>query len=205
MRRFGIFFCCGAVALLGGTVMTEAQQFRQGKGGGGGGFGMFGGGGFGNDPLALLRRGDVKKELDLSEEQTEKLPAAVLKAVGEVLNDKQMKRFRQIQLQSPGYQLQAFLKDEQLRKDLKINDSQTKSIEEVLEDQKKELAELFKEAKGAGGFKGLGEKMQGITKETKEKVMGVLTSDQKKQYKQIIGDEFKFEQGGKKKANNETN
>jgi hypothetical protein len=197
MRRFGMVFGVSACALL--TLGILGGYAQQGKKGGFGG-GMFGGGVGKNDPVALLNRDDVKKELDLSEEQTEKLPGAVMKAVAEVLNDKQMKRFRQIELQVRG--TQAFVKDETLKKQLKLTDSQTKNIEEILADSQKEVAELFKEAKGAGGFKGLGEKMQGINKEAKEKVMGVLTAEQKKQYKELVGEEFKFEQPkgfGKKK------
>jgi hypothetical protein len=123
-----------------------------------------------------------------------------MKAVATVLNDKQMKRFRQIELQVQGPQ--AFVKDESLRKDLNLTSSQVKNIEEILADARKEIQELFKE----GGFgKGMGEKMQGINKEAKEKVMNVLTADQKRNYEKLIGDEFKFQKGGfggrgKKKA-----
>src|SRR4051812_29590990 len=114
MRRFGIVLGTSAVALMAFSIIGSAQTGGKGKGGfGGGGFG--GGFGGGKDPFALLQRSDVKKELDLSEEQTEKLPGAAMKAVAEVLNDKQMKRFRQIDLQVRG--TQAFVKDETLRKD----------------------------------------------------------------------------------------
>jgi uncharacterized protein YaaQ len=197
MRRFAIFLGCSALALAGFSVLSEAQTGGGGKGGGGGfGFGGFGRGQF--NPQAILQLPEVKKELDLSEEQSEKLPGAIMKAVADVLNDKQMKRFRQIELQVRGTQV--FVKDEQLRKDLKITESQTKSIEEILDESRKEIADLMKD----GGFfkKGNNEKIQGINKEAKEKVMNVLTSDQKKSYKQIVGEEFKFEErkgfGGKK-------
>ncbi len=183
MRRYGIFFGTSAAALLAFSVIGEAQ-FGGGKGG-------FFGGGAKFDPVQLLQRSDVKKELDLSEEQAEKLPGAVMKAIGEVLNDKQMKRFRQIELQKKG--TTAF-KDERVRKDLKVTESQFKDIDQILKDSQKEMADLFADAKGAGGFKGLGEKIQGINKETKEKVLGVLTADQKKSWKQMLGEEFKFEQ-----------
>ncbi len=204
MRRFGIVFALSAAALITFSIAGTAQQGGGRKGRGGFGFGgMFGGGMGKMDPVALLNRADVKKALDLSEEQSEKLPGAVMKAIATVLNDKQMKRFRQIELQVQGPQ--AFVKDETLRKDLKLTDSQVKNIEEILADSRKEIQEMFNEVKGGGGFgKGLFEKVQGINKEAKEKVMGVLTSDQKKTYKQLIGDEFKFEQRGfgfgKKKA-----
>jgi hypothetical protein len=201
MRRFGLVLGCSALALLAfGVVGGNAQQGK--KGFGMGGMGMAG---FGKmDPLTLLRNADVKKELDLSEEQLEKIPAAAMKAAAEVLNDKQMKRFRQIELQVRG--VQAFVKDESLRSKLMISESQTKNIQEILADEQREITEMQKENKGKGGFGGGNfEKMQAIQKESKEKIMGVLTSDQKKSYKEMIGDEFKFTpfQFGKKKADTE--
>jgi hypothetical protein len=187
MRRYGIFLFCSAIALFVLVAGSEAQT--GGKGGKGGrGFGTGAGGG--NDPLVLLNRADVKKELDLTDEQVEKLPAVVLKAVGEVLNDKQMARFRQLDLQKKDT---AALKDAKLRKELNITESQVKIMDEIFADSAKELKELFADAKG-GNLKGMQEKVQGLNKETKEKVFGVLTADQKKAYKQMIGDEFKFEQ-----------
>src|SRR5947209_17649930 len=77
MRRFGIVFALSALALVTFSLMGSAQQGgKKGKGGFGGGMGKM-------DPLQLLRMEDVKKELDLSEEQSEKLPGAVMKARSE--------------------------------------------------------------------------------------------------------------------------
>jgi hypothetical protein len=189
---------CALVLLSFGVMGGQAQQ--GGKKGKGFGFGGGFGGGFNkNDPVALLNRADVKKELELSEEQSEKLPGAVMKAIATVLSDKQMKRFREIELQVRGND--AFVKDVELRKVLKITDSQTKDIDTILEDSKKEMAEAFKDAQG--NFKEAQTKVEGIRKEAKEKVMAVLTSEQKKAYKQAVGEEFKFEKGfGKKKSDN---
>jgi hypothetical protein len=131
-----------------------------------------------------------------------------MKAISTVLNDKQMKRFRQIELQSElRFSLQPFVKNEDLRKTLNLTDSQVKHIEEILTDVQKETKEIMAEAKGGGGggFKGIGEKIQGLNKEAKEKVMNVLNADQKRAYKEAVGDEFKFptfgggKGGGKKK------
>jgi Spy/CpxP family protein refolding chaperone len=195
MRRYGIFLFCSAIALFVLVVGSEAQT--GGKKGGGFGFGGFGGGG--NDPLTMLRRADVKKELELTDEQVQKLPGAVLKAVGEVLSDKQMTRFRQLDLQKKDA---AAFKDDKVRKELKITESQVKIIDEIYADADKEAKEIFADAK-ENKFKGVQEKMQGLNKETKEKVFAVLTPDQKKSYKQMIGEEFKFDQpkgfGGAKK------
>jgi hypothetical protein len=195
MRRYTVYLFCGAVALLVLAVGSEAQQ---GKGKGKGGFGGFGFGKDNNDPLVLLRRDDVKKELDVTTEQMDKLPGAVMKAIGEVLSDKQMARFRQLDLQKKD--TQAF-KDEKVRKELKFSDSQVKTIDEILADSSKEAKEIMKTAQENKDFKGIGEKVTALNKETKEKVLGVLTADQKKTYNQLRGDEFKFEEKafGKKK------
>src|SRR5260370_40939763 len=136
------------MALFVLVVGSEAQI--GGKGGkGGGGFGTGGGGG--SDPLTLLRRADVKKELELTDERVENLPAVVLKAVGEVLSDKQMTRFRQIDLQKKDT---AALKDAKLRKELNISESQVKIMDEIFADSAKEMKEILADAKG-GNFKAL--------------------------------------------------
>jgi len=196
MRRFGIVFALSALALVTFSLMGSAQQGgKKGKGGFGGGMGKM-------DPLQLLRMEDVKKELDLSEEQSEKLPGAVMKAISTVLNDKQMKRFRQIELQSElRTGIQPFVKNEELRRQLNLSASQVKTIEEIASDVQKEAQEIMKEK----GFQGFGA-IQSLNKEAKEKVMGVLTAEQKKAYKEAVGDEFKFPQfggKGKKKADTE--
>jgi Spy/CpxP family protein refolding chaperone len=188
MRRYTVYLFCGAVALLVLVVGSDAQTGK----GGGRGFGFNFGGGFGgNDPLTLLRREDVKKELDVTTEQMDKLPGAVLKAIGEVLSDKQMTRFRQLDLQKKDT---AAFKDEKVRKELKITDSQVKTIDEIMTESAKEAKDLFKDAQESKKFDGIREKMTALNKETKEKVFGVLSADQKKAYKEMIGDEFKFEQ-----------
>jgi hypothetical protein len=200
MRRYGILLGCAAVAVLLFAVGTEAQ-FRGGKGNLavpslGGGIGGFGSGG--NNPVMLLFRADVKKELELTSEQLDKVHDAVMKALAEVLDDKQMKRFRQIDLQVRD--TNAFT-DAQLQKDLKTTESQVKSIQQILDDSAREAKEIFTDARG-GNLMGLQQKMDGLRLETRERVMGVLTSAQRKAYKQMLGEEFKMKQGrgpGKKK------
>jgi len=180
------------VALAGAFVVVGLVGGQQ-PGGFGGGFGGKGGG-FGNqDAVSLLRLDQVKKELGVTEEQVEKIPAAVLKALSGVLDEKQMTRLRQIELQQRG--TQAFL-DATVQKELKITPEQSGSIKTILDDSRKEQAEIFAEAKGGGGFGGLQEKMTALRKETTEKVQGVLSSDQRKAYKQLIGEEFKLEMKG---------
>jgi hypothetical protein len=170
------------------------------------------GGGFAGgqqSPLNMLNRAEVKKELDLTDEQVEKLPAEVLLAISKVLNEKQYKRFKQIELQQRGNN--AF-KDTAVQKQLKVTDDQAKNISSLLEDSAKESAELLKGLKGGGteGFKGIREKQENIRKETRDKIFTVLTKDQRSAWREMIGEEFKLQQptfggfggGGKKKNEN---
>src|SRR5262249_44655644 len=153
----------------------------------GGGFGGFGGQG-GADPVALLRNPSVKKELKVSEEQMKKLPDALWKALGEILDADQAKRLRQIQLQQRG--VQAF-QDPKVQADLKLTDEQKESIKSAIEKSNEEIKELF-----AGGFDAENfQKMQTIRKETLEKVTGMLKTEQKRAWSDMVGEEFKMEFG----------
>jgi len=201
MRKMGVLLGSFALGLILVGLATGQPQQKKKFGGFGGGFGF---GGFGGGPagsLALINREDVKKELDITPEQIEKVPDAIQKALGDVLNDKQLKRLRQLDLQQRGNR--AFM-DSKVQKELKISDEQVENIKSILDDSAKEMRDMFKD----GGFgEGGQEKIAALNKETKEKVQGVLTSDQRKQYKQMIGEEFKFANqgfggfggGGKKK------
>lgn len=189
MRKFGSFLICGAF-LFGGVALVEGQPAAQPKGG----FGGFGGGAGRQSALTLLNNEQIKKELNITEEQLDKLPAEVLNAIAKVLNDKQFKRLKQIELQQRGNN--AF-KDEKVQKALGISSEQVKSIESILADSAKETAELFKGgAKGGfgkGGFGGNTEKLDKIRTEAKEKIYGVLSKEQRKTWREMVGDEFKME------------
>jgi hypothetical protein len=71
--RFKLAFTMAAMALIGMAATLLAQQPGQpggrGRGGPPGGFGGFGGGGFGQSRMSLLRIAEVKKELELADEQ----------------------------------------------------------------------------------------------------------------------------------------
>jgi hypothetical protein len=194
MRKFSTLMVSFGVVVLGTTWALAQQPFG----------GRFGGGGQ-SDPLALLRNEQVRKELDVTEEQVEQLPDAVMKALKGVLNEKQVARLKQIELQQRGSQ--AF-RDKHVQQTLKMTDEQVTNINTILDDSRKEMAEMFKG--GRGGFnKETLEKVENMRKETTEKVQGVLSSDQRKAYKQMLGEEFKLERpmfrgfGNKNKAADE--
>lgn len=191
MRKFGWFITCGIMIL--GSVTFVDGQFQPG-----GGFGGFGGGQ--QTPLNILNRAEVKKELDVTDEQLEKIPAEVLVAISKVLNEKQFKRFQQIELQN---RKNAAFKDAKVQEALKMTDDQKKTVLSILEDETKEIAELFKAGGkgGKGGFGGFGkgstEKADNIRKEAKTKIYEtVLSKTQRTAWRELVGEEFKFQQFG---------
>lgn len=189
MRKMGILLGCLVIGLLV-VGLADGQQQPKKKFGGFGGFrGM--GGGFGQNPVNLLYNEQVKKELEIADEQLEKLPDALDKAVAEVLNENQLKRFKQIRLQTRGNQV---FTDPKVAAQLKISDEQQENIKSILKEALQEQMAIGKEAQD--DFKAAIEKNAALEKETKEKVQGVLTADQRKQWKQMIGAEFKLEQQG---------
>jgi hypothetical protein len=195
MKRRWMFMVAAFAVTLGLVGLAEAQ--RQG--------GMGAGAGARVDPISLLNNASVKKELDVTDEEMEKLPDAIRKALAEVLNPKQMKRLRQIELQQRG--IQAFT-DKTVAVDLKLTDDQQTAIKTVVADSTKEMREAFGGAGGGGkggDFKERAEKIANMRKESLEKAQDVLSSDQKKMWTVMIGEPFKMETGfgggnfGKKK------
>ena len=157
MRKIGLFLTCSVIILMS-VVWVEAQQ-QDKKKAGGGGF-QFGGllqGGGRINPYTLLTNAQVKKELEVTDEQIDKLPTEVMVAISKVLSEKQFTRFKQMDLQVRGNN--AF-KDEAVQKSLKMTDEQKKSIVSIIDESAKELQELRGTGKGFG--KGGNEKVETI-------------------------------------------
>jgi Spy/CpxP family protein refolding chaperone len=123
------------------------------------------------------------------------------KALVDVLKPEQSKRFKEITLKQRG--AQAF-NDEEVQKTLNLTDEQKDKIKTINEDASKEMRELFPRRGGAGGggarpdpaaFEEMRKKMAALNKETMEKATAVLTDDQKKAWKDLVGAPFeiKFE------------
>src|ERR1700733_15196335 len=165
MRAFGKFFVCVSVAALAVsmTVAQEKVQFQPG-----GGFGQK----KGQDPFTLVQNPQVKGELKLTEQQADKLPAAAMKALAEVLDANQLTRLKQIYLQTRG---NAVYLEPDVKKELKITDDQTKKIQAAIEKQTKDQADLMQ-----GGFdQDTFAKIQELQTATNDTVLGTLTADQK--------------------------
>lgn len=188
MNRQGkVMFAMAATLVAGGLVLAQQP-----------GGGRFGGGGRQADPVSLLQNPQIKKELGITEDQEGQIGDAVFNALKKVLKDNQVTRLKQIMLQMKG--TQAYL-DPAVQKELSLSDRQVNNIKTIMDDYRKEMADMFKGG-GRDGFK----KMAELRQETSDKINGVLTADQKRAFKQMLGEEFKMERptfpggGGKGKG-----
>jgi len=176
------YYKVGIAALLGFAVLQLAPGSAQQPLGGPGGKGH-------TDPLSLLRNTNVKKELRLTDEQLEKVNDAVWKALAQVLDEDQLARLKQIDLQVRDFR--AF-GDPRVQEQLKlIKPDQTDSIKAILVDAEKEIIILRQEF--ASNPQGLQERLQALAKETRDRCLGVLTNQQRRVWNEMIGDEFKMD------------
>ncbi len=201
------------VALVAAVGLAGAANAQRG---GGFGFGRMGGGG-----ANILAMPEVQSELKLSDEQKTKVTDMVTKLrqarqgggqdfrslspeerakmqadrraeeekqVGGILNADQQKRYHQLTLQRQG--LSAVL-DKPVADELKLTDEQRTKIEAARTEQMTEMRSLFQG--GAGGDRtAMREKMMAMQKQMDEKIAAILTDDQKKQWKEMLGASFTF-------------
>jgi Spy/CpxP family protein refolding chaperone len=178
------------------------------------GAGRFGGG-FGGPGLMLLVQKAVQDELKLTEEQTKKITELIdkqresfaelrkldgderrkkveersketLKALNDILNSGQQKRMKQLSLQAQGL---LAVGQSEVATALKIDDEQKKKIQGILEDSGKEMRGLFQ----GGDREEARKKMAELRKTTNEKITGILSDDQKKAWKELLGEPFQGE------------
>lgn len=203
MKRLAqITLVAAAVALAAGSALAQQRQRPRG------GFG-----GFRRAMLLfLLNQKSVQEELKLSDDQVTKVKElldkqrdsfrglrdlsreerqkkiqeqgeATRKAVAKLLKPEQLKRVRQVALQLQGARA---LNNPQVAKALEISDEQKEKIQEI---QRSAFAEL----RGAGRGEEARKKRQEVMKATNEKIMGVLTAEQKTKLKKMQGAPFKGE------------
>jgi Spy/CpxP family protein refolding chaperone len=172
--------------------------------------------GFGGGTLFLLTQKSVQEELKMSDEQVKKvteleakqreafrdfrdlsreerqkkfeeMAKANTKAIGEILKEDQLKRVKQISLQQQGLRA---LANPEVADALKLTDEQKDKVKAVGEEARKEMQALF----GAGLERDEArKKMEEIRKASDEKLMGILTDEQKTKFKELQGEPFKGE------------
>jgi Spy/CpxP family protein refolding chaperone len=191
-------------AVLAVVALAAPAGWAQGRRGGGGG------------TLFLLTQKSVQEELKLSDDQVKKVTdlgekareefgklrdlsreerqqkAAELskandKAVAEILQPNQLKRLKQIHWQQQG--ARAF-GDPEVADALKFTDQQKDKIKAVQEEAQKEMSAL---RQSGGDREEVRKKSEELRKATNDKLMGLLTDEQKTKWKELTGEPFKGE------------
>jgi Spy/CpxP family protein refolding chaperone len=144
------------------------------------------------DDFASLGKLDPEQRREKGQEIFKAIGEETEKGMAEVLKPEQSKRLKQIVLQAKGSQ--AF-NEEEVQKDVKLTDDQKDKIKTLNEDLGGEIREVFQNAQG--NFQEAGKKVATLRKETMDKVVALMTDDQKKTWKEMTGDPFevKFEGG----------
>jgi Spy/CpxP family protein refolding chaperone len=136
------------------------------------------------DDFAKLRDLAQDERRTKGQELNQTVSEEVLKGVGDILNADQIKRLKQIQLQQEGSR--AFAKPD-IQKALNLTDEQKEKIKTITDDAAKEMAALFQ---GGRQQQGNREKLAALRKDTQDKVLAVLTDEQKTTWKGMTGDAF---------------
>lgn len=198
----------GAVVGLVGTVEAQPGQGRQGGNRGG-----FGGGGGGI--ATLITNPEVQKDIKLGDDQKDKLASwyesfqdklqaktkdlprndfrkrfelmaelgkEAEKDIEKILKPEQVKRIKQIGLQVQGNRA---LTSETVQKQLGITEEQKSKFEKLGEESREAFRKNFQQ-----GQRPDFEKMRELQKQSEEKYQGILTSEQKAKWKELVGEPF---------------
>ena len=171
--------------------------------------------------LFLLQGEDIQKDLKMSDEQVAKIKDLFEKRrnaykdlptdkdertkkiqeiqkesqerekqAGDTLKPEQMKRLDQILLQQQGANA---LINPRVIDELKITDEQKTKVREAIQESGKELRDLFQ--RGKVNLEDMQKKMAEFRTRSMEKAAAVLTPEQQKQWKEMVGEPFKGKVG----------
>jgi len=191
-----------------GLVLTLAQGVARAQG-------FFGG--FRGNPLMLLGQESVQKELKLNDEQVKKLdelrqksrekfqeifggdeaerPKKMQelneenrKAITALLSPEQSKRLKEITYQQRGG---SALADPEVAKALNLSEEQQQKVKTINEETNAAMRELF--TPGQAPDEDARNKMNDLRKSSGEKLLALLSADQKTKWTELQGESFKGE------------
>ncbi len=126
------------------------------------------------------RVADMRKKMEALTDENRK-------AIEGVLLPHQIERLKQLAVQLLGNRA---LDDKEVQDDLGLSADQKEKIRQIRDEQAKKGRELFS---GEGGREGMREKFESLRKETEQKLMDVLTAEQKEKFEKLNGAKFEFE------------
>jgi hypothetical protein len=123
------------------------------------------------------------------EEHRKNAREKLAKQLKEVLEPGQLTRLRQVTLQMEG----AFaLGQDEVRKELKITQEQMMKFMAIVQELHKKVEPLVKEAQSGGNPEEIRPKIEQLRRDQAHKLEAVLTDDQKKQWKEMLGPKFEL-------------
>jgi len=136
---------------------------------------------------------DAQGDREAMQEAMKEIAKDTEKGLGEVVNADQMKRLKQLSLQSSLKTggLMAALGNPDVAKALSLNEEQQEQLKGFREDMMNTMREMFQGGGGGGDRAEMQKKMQEYRASLDKKVTKLLTDDQSKKLKELQGDEFK--------------
>jgi len=125
-------------------------------------------------------------------QRREKETAATNAKLAEILLPHQMKRLQEISLQMRGM---AALSDPKVAAELKITDEQKKKLEEANNANMEAMRSAFQGGNRDQDREQMRAKFQEMRKQAEDKVLAVLTADQKAQFAKMKGEPFQMPEG----------
>lgn len=125
-------------------------------------------------------------------ERAEKQAAETNAKLEEILLPNQIKRLKEIALQQQGTQA---LNSPEVAEQLKITDEQKEKLAAANRENQEAMQKAFADLRGGGGqpdFAAMGEKMRELRKAADDKLLAVLTDEQKAEFEKLKGEPFEI-------------
>jgi hypothetical protein len=136
------------------------------------------------EKAADLTETDPKERMKKAMEMFQEAEKSVLA----LLKPEQAKRLREIALQQQ--HLARAIESPEVAKELQLSEEQAKRVRAIRESATKGMSKLSEDAKSRAEAR---EKMAALAKATEEKLLKVLTEEQRTKWKELLGEPFKGE------------
>jgi hypothetical protein len=133
------------------------------------------------EKIQELKPEEREKEMQSHRKKSREKLSALLK---ETLKAEQLRRLQQLELQQERPDV---LGRPEIRKELKITDEQIKQFMGVIQEMQKKIEPLMKEAQSGGNPEEIRPKVLKIRKEHADKIEALLSDEQKKKWKEMVG------------------
>lgn len=115
---------------------------------------------------------------------------AMMEKIGEILNEDQMSRLKQITLQIQGSDA---LRNPEVAESLDIDEEQMEDIESTMTEAREEMRDEMRSLMEDGDRESAMQRFGELRKEANDKVMALLSDDQRKKMEEMMGEPFELD------------